>query len=63
MRSGFLARLGRQNVFATKHDALQHIVPRLNPDICATCKARVFKECSGAPAPRETRQTGEASSA
>lgn len=63
-RSGFLARLGKQNVFATKHDALQHIVPRLDSEICATCKARVFMECSLVPAVHENHQAGgEASSA
>lgn len=61
-RSGFLARLGERNVFATKRDALHHIVPRLNPEICATCKARTFNECSTILMPREIPHAGEETS-
>lgn len=44
-RSGFLQTLGDKNIFYGKHDALKHIVPRLDPAVCATCRARVFNEC------------------
>lgn len=61
-RSGFLARLGERNVFATKRDALHHIVPRLNAEICAKCKARTFNECRTVLMAREIPHPGEESS-
>ncbi len=44
-RGGFLERVGRENVFATKADAIPAIYRRLDADICRTCQARIFTEC------------------
>lgn len=44
-RTGFLGRLGEQNVHDSKQAALGHIVRRLDPKVCAACQARVFWEC------------------
>ncbi|MEP9349021.1 SulP family inorganic anion transporter [Xanthobacter sp. KR7-225] len=45
-RTGFEERLGRDNVFASKADALAAIYPKLDRDICAGCRLRLFQECS-----------------
>ena len=50
-KSGFLQRLGEDHIFASKRSAIAAIVPRLDPDICARCTARVFVECAGQPGP------------
>jgi sulfate permease, SulP family len=47
--SGFLARLGAEHVFHGKREAIASIMPRLDPQICAHCKARVFEECARQP--------------
>ncbi|QTQ38759.1 SulP family inorganic anion transporter [Aromatoleum petrolei] len=41
--------LGGRHIFASKADALAHIVPTLDPDICARCTARIFLECAKMP--------------
>ena len=44
-RCGYLDRLGRDNVFATKSAAIEAIYSRLDSAICRTCPARIFVEC------------------
>ncbi|MFO1270541.1 MAG: SulP family inorganic anion transporter [Rubrivivax sp.] len=48
-RRGFLEKLGPDHVFDDKRSAIAAIVPRLDPEVCARCKARVFEECAGRP--------------
>lgn len=48
-KTGFSDRLGQGNVFDSKTAAITSIFKRLDPEICATCKARIFRECEGAP--------------
>lgn len=48
-QSGLLAELGEDQVFATKGQAITAIVSRLDPDICAGCQVRIFRECAGRP--------------
>jgi SulP family sulfate permease len=48
-RSGFIDRLGPNHIFDSKPGALSWIVPRLDPDICARCSARIFVECAEQP--------------
>jgi SulP family sulfate permease len=50
-RSGFVERLGAEQLYADKRSAIAAIVPRLDGGICARCRARVFEECRGQPAP------------
>lgn len=38
-----------ENVFQTKHDAIAAIVPRLDMNVCRSCRARIFNECAGLP--------------
>lgn len=45
---GFDERLGLKNIFGSKADALATIYSRLDPDICASCQVRIFKECQAA---------------
>ncbi|HZI83343.1 MAG TPA: SulP family inorganic anion transporter [Casimicrobiaceae bacterium] len=48
-RGGFLERIGRENVFATKSAAIAAIYPRLDVEICRACRARIFNECGRLP--------------
>lgn len=43
----FIEVLGKDNLFRTKKEAVNDMVPKLNLDTCKTCTARVFKECPG----------------
>lgn len=44
-RTGFLGRLGEDHVFPDKATALHTIYGRLDRDVCAGCRAKVFWEC------------------
>jgi SulP family sulfate permease len=46
---GFVHRLGPDHVFDDKHTAIARIVPRLDGQVCAGCRARVFAECAHQP--------------
>jgi SulP family sulfate permease len=48
-RGGCLARVGEGNVFLDKCEALNAIVPRLDPERCRVCSVRIFLECVGQP--------------
>lgn len=42
---GYLKTIGDQNIFAQKTDAIAAIYPRLDPEVCRRCTARIFPEC------------------
>ncbi len=42
---------GTGNIFTRKSEAIAAIIPRLDPEICRQCRARIFHECTGLPAP------------
>ena len=42
---GFAERIGRDNIFVNKDGAVRRIYPRLDSEICRTCRARIFIEC------------------
>jgi SulP family sulfate permease len=44
-RAGVLDRIGHENVFATKDEAIRGIYPRLDSAICRASMARIFVEC------------------
>jgi sulfate permease, SulP family len=44
-RTGFDVRLGQENIFNSKHEAIASIYTHLDHDICATCPAQIFAEC------------------
>lgn len=48
-RGGFLAEIGPENVFTDKRDAIAGVVAGLDPEVCRTCTARIFRECAERP--------------
>lgn len=42
---GFLDTIGRSNFFNSKTDAISWVYSQLNLNTCATCTAKIFKEC------------------
>lgn len=48
-RGGFMEKIGERNLFTTKNDAIAGVFSRLDKEICARCKARIFEECAGVP--------------
>ena len=44
--SHFDDEFGRENLFFKKEEAIREIYKRLDPEICRTCPARIFSECS-----------------
>ncbi|MBT3360754.1 MAG: sulfate permease [Rhodospirillales bacterium] len=44
-RDGHIDAIGRENIFASKTAALADIYARLEPNACATCTKRIFREC------------------
>lgn len=61
-QTGFAAKLGEDHIFSTKRQALHTIVRRLDPEICARCRVRIFEECATQPggerAPSRTADAG-----
>jgi SulP family sulfate permease len=49
----FLERIGKENIFHSKREAITSIYQQLDPEICALCTARIFKEC-----PKKAKQRG-----
>ncbi len=46
---GFLAEIGEDSVFRDKREAIARVFERLDPAICARCRARIFEECATRP--------------
>jgi sulfate permease, SulP family len=44
-RGGFANKLGSENIFVTKADAIQNVFERLDRSICERCEKRIFLEC------------------
>ncbi len=49
--TGFTRLLGPEHQFADKRSAIATIFPKLDPQICQRCTARIFWECRSAPGP------------
>jgi SulP family sulfate permease len=47
--SGALKNIGGGNLFDSKTEAIAAIYKRLDPEICRTCQARIFRECGVQP--------------
>ena len=47
--TGFTRLLGPEHQFPDKRVAIATIFPKLNPQICSTCTARIFWECKSVP--------------
>jgi len=54
-RGGYIAELGRENIFRGKREAIGGVFTRLDRSICATCRARIFEECASVPMPKDVR--------
>ncbi len=50
-RGGYVDIIGRENLFTGKTEAIAAVVPKLDPEVCRTCTARIFLECAGQPGP------------
>jgi SulP family sulfate permease len=50
--SGALKHIGGANIFDSKTEAIAAIHKRLDPAVCRTCQARIFRECQGVAAPQ-----------
>ncbi len=48
-RQPYAEDIGREALFAKKRDAIAGIFERLDPEVCAGCKARIFEECARRP--------------
>ena len=46
---GYIEEIGKENVFGGKTATIAAIVPKLDPEICRTCAARIFRECAQRP--------------
>ena len=53
--TGFTRLLGAEHQFPDKRTAIATIFTKLDPEICRSCKARVFWECQSAPGPADSR--------
>jgi SulP family sulfate permease len=46
---GYFEHIGAESVFERKAEAIAAIVDRLDPAVCAQCRARIFRECATRP--------------
>lgn len=53
-------RIGEENLYPRKGDAIAGVVAQLDDDRCARCRARIFKECAFKPGGAEFKKPGEA---
>ncbi|MCB0838594.1 MAG: SulP family inorganic anion transporter [Bacteroidetes bacterium] len=44
-KGGYWEKIGDENIFGSKQEAIAMIFPRLNSSICAQCTKRIFWEC------------------
>jgi SulP family sulfate permease len=50
LRNGkYLSEIGEDAVFRDKREAIARIFDKLDPGICARCRARIFEECPTRP--------------
>jgi SulP family sulfate permease len=55
--SGVLKTIGGANLFDSKTEAIEEIHRRLDPSVCRTCPARIFRECRTEAAIQEAPTT------
>ncbi len=48
-KGGYIEKIGRDNIFHSKTEALKEIVQRLDPERCRLCPFRIFHECGDRP--------------
>lgn len=52
-RGGYLDKIGRDNIYDSKYQAIHAIFDRLDRDVCSSCTKRIFRECQTVPGPDE----------
>ncbi len=57
-RGGYVEEIGRANLFNGKTEAIATVVSRLDPQICRTCTARIFRECAAQPGADGVAESG-----
>lgn len=50
-RGDYFFEIGAENTFSSNKEALSHIVPKLDGEVCSHCTTRLFLECAAQPAP------------
>jgi len=45
IKGGFMKKIGEENFYIDKDDAISQIFLKLDKEICANCKVRIFHEC------------------
>jgi SulP family sulfate permease len=55
-KAGFMEDIGEENVYPAKTRPASRLYPRLDPEICRTCTARIFPECKDRLPNGEPRQ-------
>jgi SulP family sulfate permease len=48
-RAGIAAEIGEENFFASKGEAIASVFEKLDRNVCAQCRRRVFNECKTLP--------------
>jgi SulP family sulfate permease len=48
-RGECIKRIGEENIFRSKIEAIEKIVPQLDPERCRVCTVRIFNECAQMP--------------
>ncbi len=48
-RGECIKRIGEENIFHSKIEAIEKIVPQLDPERCRVCMVRIFNECAQMP--------------
>ena len=51
-RGGYVETIGAGNLFSGKTETIAAVVRKLDPAVCRTCTARIFRECAGQPGAR-----------
>jgi SulP family sulfate permease len=51
-RGECIKRIGEENIFRSKIEAIEKIVPQLDPERCRVCNVRIFNECAQMPGAR-----------
>jgi sulfate permease, SulP family len=56
-RGGYLAEIGKDNIFPVKARAVGFIYPKIDTEICRTCPVQIFRECRTALPNGEPRES------
>ncbi len=58
-KGGYKKEIGEEHFWPTKREAISAIYSRMDPSVCATCPARVFRECQAIPIQTPTQVAEE----